>query len=877
MVLHIPSEEDIRNYESSHAAMNTAWKTACSGRISPAVIAYNEVKPGKLVKVEFVWSSEDSATEKAGIRELQKLSNRDGLVNTSDCYAEDYWIGVPANFQERFSSSWSSALKSIVDEQESDNGVSRGNFASRLKQAIEPYTKQLPADFPGMAPVLFSLAEFLRNVGEYAEHDEIFLRALNIIECSYRKNMKCHAAQLGKRLNELAKIYLLREDLKSAVSIKRRLEQSRNCSEFKSELRLNWEPFLDFYDRNSRVNEAIPFCNEEVEKLIADKAPLHEIAHFKQTAAEVFVHHKQFQQAIDLFEELLEFFLSKKLAISAHSYGRFSTYRRFLKEEGRDADLSRLAERLAPLKKAATTEVTPENSYGYVDRDGHWKIPQRFAWASDFENGVARVKLHEDPDREDRRSRLIDTNGDDLGIDKDYVYNVPLPDGYRFYARFKEEYFEGLAAVVAPESEAAKYGHGYPSNIGYANRAGEIVIPPRFSYAEPFQNGIAIIAVGGRMEAAGCVIDVRHAKYGLISHLGDYVINPEFKSLKFANEERRLLRFQRENSGGIIDCNGTILCDIEGCCDLYSLENGMISAEFTNGKYGYIDASGTLSIPPKFDFAFSFSDELALVRLDGKWGYIDKSGSFAIPAQFSEGHSFDNGIAIVGIDVNGVEKYGCIDKSGQFVLPPIYDDICQYFNDGVTKITLNNRVGLIDRNANVLCQPKYDQIEGFREGVGIFFQNGNVGILNTAGREILPAKFKMVSSFHEGLMAVAVWKGLSLKWGYINEASEFVIKPQFRSAERFCDGIALVESENNKFGYIDKTGKYVVTPQYDRGASFVDGFARVGKLIHNTMYCGVIDTRGKVIVPVEFEYVGELSDGLRFVAKRCNWFRANRH
>lgn len=877
MVLHIPSEEDIRNYESSHAALNNAWRRACNGRVSPAVIAFRKEKPGRLMKVEFVWTSEDATTEQRGIEELLQLSSSDGLVSAHDAYSDEYWIGVPANFQEEFSSSWTSDLKAVSEDEELGKVDASFTLPSRLHQVVEQYSKQLPADFPGVAKVLFSMAEYFGAVAESDARDNALHQALNILESCYRRNPKWYANELGKQLNKLAEVYLRRDDLKSALGIKGLLEQYRSCSDYKSDLDLNWQQFVDYFEAHSQFDEAMELINEQIEVLLREEGPSSRIAYYKQFAAKLFARHSLYPRSEALFEELLQMYLSKKLEITKYSYQDFDVYRRFLADEGRNSDLEHLKNRLSPLRRAATVELIPENSWGYVDRDGHWKIPPQFTWASAFQNGVARVQIpNVELDERDRGCYLIDTDGNVLGPDESDIYNVPLPEGYRYYQRFKDEFFEGLAAVVAPEAEAIKYGHGYPSNIGYAIQTGQIVIPPKFSYAEPFRNGIAKVAIGGSMDAIGCVIDIRRAKYGLINRAGDYLIKPEFESLKYLNEERTLLCFRRETSSGIIDREGNILCDIEGCCDLYALENGMISAEFENGKHGYLDASGNVVIPPEFDFAYSFSEELALVAIEWKWGYIDKSGAVVIPLQFEHAHSFENGIAIVGLITSDGEKYGCIDRTGRFVLPPIYDRISQYFHEGITSITVNSRVGLMNSSAQILCEPKYDEIDTFTDGLAQFTKHGNVGLLDSSGREVVPARFKAVRRFSEGLMAVAVWKPFSLKWGFIDSSMEFAVKPLFRSVEAFSDGLALVESENNQFGYIDKNGNFIVTPQYDWGDSFVDGFARVGKRIRNTLYCGVIDTRGNVIVPVEFEFVGPLSDGLRYVGKRCNWFRANR-
>ena len=45
-----------------------------------------------------------------------------------------------------------------------------------------------------------------------------------------------------------------------------------------------------------------------------------------------------------------------------------------------------------------------------------------------------------------------------------------------------------------------------------------------------------------------------------------------------------------------------------------------------NGKWGFIDKSGTLVIPCKYDVAISFDNGRAEVRLNGKRGYVNKSG-----------------------------------------------------------------------------------------------------------------------------------------------------------------------------------------------------------------------------------------------------------
>ena len=50
----------------------------------------------------------------------------------------------------------------------------------------------------------------------------------------------------------------------------------------------------------------------------------------------------------------------------------------------------------------------------------------------------------------------------------------------------------------------------------------------------------------------------------------------------------------------------------------------------SGGKYGYIDKSAKVAIPPRFDEGGNFSEGMAVVRMEGKYGYIDKSGKAVI-------------------------------------------------------------------------------------------------------------------------------------------------------------------------------------------------------------------------------------------------------
>ena len=60
------------------------------------------------------------------------------------------------------------------------------------------------------------------------------------------------------------------------------------------------------------------------------------------------------------------------------------------------------------------------------------------------------------------------------------------------------------------------------------------------------------------------------------------------------------------------------------------------NARLWAGGVGFIDKTGMVVIPPKFDEVNPFSEGLAAVQIEGKWGFIDKTGNMVIRPQFDD-------------------------------------------------------------------------------------------------------------------------------------------------------------------------------------------------------------------------------------------------
>jgi phage-related protein len=79
-----------------------------------------------------------------------------------------------------------------------------------------------------------------------------------------------------------------------------------------------------------------------------------------------------------------------------------------------------------------------------------------------------------------------------------------------------------------------------------------------------------------------------------------------------------------------------------------------------DGKWGVLDARGTMAIALKYDEVSQFSGGLAAVKIGRLWSHIDRDGALIIPATFDQAGEFSSGLAPATL----AGKTGLMDKSG---------------------------------------------------------------------------------------------------------------------------------------------------------------------------------------------------------------------
>lgn len=309
--------------------------------------------------------------------------------------------------------------------------------------------------------------------------------------------------------------------------------------------------------------------------------------------------------------------------------------------------------------------VKIDGLFGFINKSGDIMIEPKYAWVANFSEGLAVVKMPSDDKEFGDMYGYIDSTG---RMVVSPVFDV-AGDFMQGWARVKQGY-EGFIYIdkTGRMPIASKFFECYnvqsfpipvrenqKSKAGYVDRKGKYVIEAKFDMARPFIDGYAVVAVDD--------------KCGYIDMKGEFMIEPQFYRANYFQNNVAKVIVEDEKTGdkkeGYINKRGEYVVEpIYKVGYARDFSEGVAAVSVDGEKWGFINTSGMLVIPSKFEKAASFSEGLAKVRAEGKYGFIDKSGNWVIPPKYESVSSFRNGIASV---YQKNERMGYIDLKGNFV------------------------------------------------------------------------------------------------------------------------------------------------------------------------------------------------------------------
>jgi len=108
------------------------------------------------------------------------------------------------------------------------------------------------------------------------------------------------------------------------------------------------------------------------------------------------------------------------------------------------------------------------------------------------------------------------------------------------------------------------------------------------------------------------------------------------------------------------------------------------------------------------------------------------------------------------------------------------------------------------------------------------------------------------------------------KYGYIDRFGHVAIQPQFDSAARFSDGLALAKVAG-KWGYIDVSGRQVIAAKFEDARSFSEGLGTMLLRDSTGAAWRIIDKTRRAVVRSRFDQPVVFSEGRAWFATRRCW------
>lgn len=274
---------------------------------------------------------------------------------------------------------------------------------------------------------------------------------------------------------------------------------------------------------------------------------------------------------------------------------------------------------------------------GYMDRTtGRMVIPGDFDWCdpASFHDGIVSTS-YVDMDGNPIKYFMMDERGN----------VIHLPDGV---SSTYQGYYSCGRMLVVDENDC----------YGYADGAGNIVIPMQYPAAGDFNEGLAAVQfpegdhgyidVNGHAVVRGftrsftfycgygevwlsgtsyddCVIGWVDREGNIVPFMDSdrfYPISPDRMWMHTEADYSSPLHLL-DGQGNILTAEPVYLMEFES----WSFDEGLQAACNAERKWGYIDLNGQVVIPFIYSAAYAFDGELARVRLGDRVGYIDRAGN----------------------------------------------------------------------------------------------------------------------------------------------------------------------------------------------------------------------------------------------------------
>lgn len=312
--------------------------------------------------------------------------------------------------------------------------------------------------------------------------------------------------------------------------------------------------------------------------------------------ADFYIDRERNESAITLLKKSMKYHKNNEELTSRYEKVRY-TYK----------DLYINAEEIGSLINGSAVFVT-DGRYGIMTNKGGIRVRNMNEWCGPYSSDETLA-----PVLKDGEFYFADTNG--------YRYEVPA----------KEDKMEKLGILtddIAPAKINGKYG--------YVNEKFEHLSEFQWDEATQIQDGIGAVKQGEKWALINEKMELKS------DYLYDDVKTDE-NGFSFVHERAFV---KNGDAYQLIDKKGNVMGS-DSYEDAVPFASEQPAAVKKNGKWGFLDADGTMVIEPQYEEAGSFAEGLAPVKTAAGWGYINQENALVIEDEFMGAKNFYKGVAPV--------------------------------------------------------------------------------------------------------------------------------------------------------------------------------------------------------------------------------------
>lgn len=366
-----------------------------------------------------------------------------------------------------------------------------------------------------------------------------------------------------------------------------------------------------------------------------------------------------------------------------------------------------------------------------------------------------------------------------------------------------------------------KYGFVYPEGVkqeaiydnisfsanGYIVKKGE-----RYGIAD--KKGLLIGEMGydsvGTMNENAYIVKKKN-EYGIISNIGAKILSVKYNKILFFNNAVSIVQAKNKDIELVFNKEEKVFPQKIQYAALYA---NLVVIK-VDGKFGAV--KDQLIVPLAYDSLFVSSaqartNQAQIKNTVKRDSPIDKSNQFR---------------TVNVLTVQQGNKYGLLDSDGGVIYPVAYDAVSNQDSYKYYTVKKDNLYGIYFINSKKKTGIDFDKV--YADGIGYVMatKNQKAGVFDLMGKQLV----------------------------------DFEYDPEF--IMQYSIGFRI--TKNKKRGIVSKDGTILVPPIYDDVDPFYESGLRDFVKVKSNEKFGLVDLKGKTIIPVAFEWIGEEKGLLKVV------------